>query len=74
MKWGFVMITRHEGGLDRTFRIVLGFLLILAGYVSGGTWGIVLYILAMVPLLTGLIGWCPLYSLFHMDTCGLKKT
>ncbi|NIP99865.1 MAG: DUF2892 domain-containing protein [Nitrospinaceae bacterium] len=67
------MFTRNEGGLDRTFRVVLGLLLVLAGYVSGGTWGIVLYVLALIPLLTGLIGWCPLYSLFHIDTCGLKK-
>jgi hypothetical protein len=33
------MFTRNEGGLDRTFRIFLGLLLILAGFVSGGTWG-----------------------------------
>ncbi len=68
------MFTRNEGGLDRGFRIVLGLLLILAGFVSGGTLGVVLYVLAAVPLLTGLIGWCPLYSLFHIDTCGLRKT
>ena len=67
------MFARNEGGLDRGFRIVFGLLLILAGFVSGGTWGIVLYVLAAVPLLTGLIGWCPLYSLFHIDTCGLRK-
>ncbi len=67
------MFKINEGGLDGTFRIVLGLLLILFGYVSGGTWGIVLYVLALVPLLTGLIGWCPLYSLFHIDTCGLRK-
>jgi hypothetical protein len=68
------MFTRNEGGLDRTFRIVLGLLLILSGYVAGGTWGIVLYVVAIVPLLTGAIGWCPLYSLFRIDTCGLSKT
>lgn len=65
-KGGVVMFERNEGGLDRTFRIVLGLLLILFGYVSGGTWEIVLYVLALVPLLTGLIGWCPLYRLFHI--------
>ena len=68
------MFTRNEGGLDRAFRIILGLLLILSGYVAGGTWGIVLFVLALVPLLTGLTGWCPLYSLFHINTCGLKKT
>ena len=53
---------------------MLGVLLILAGYVSGGTWGIVLYVVVLVPLLTGLIGWCPLYSVFKINTCGLNKT
>lgn len=68
------MFTQNEGGLDRAFRIVAGLLLILAGYVSGGTWGVVLYVIAIVPLLTGLIGWCPLYSVFKINTCGLSKT
>lgn len=68
------MFTRNEGGLDRAFRIVAGLLLILAGYVSGGTWGIVLYVIGLVPLLTGVIGWCPLYSVFKINTCGLSKT
>lgn len=68
------MFTQNEGGLDRAFRIVAGLLLILAGYVSGGTWGIVLYVIALVPLLTGVIGWCPLYSVFKINTCGLSKT
>lgn len=68
------MFTRNEGGLDRAFRIVAGLLLILAGYVSGGTWGIVLYVIALVPLLTGVIGWCPLYSVFKINTYGLSKT
>ncbi len=67
------MFRINEGGLDRTFRIVLGLLLIFAGYVSGGKWEIVLYVVALVPLLTGLAGGCPLYSLFHMDTYGLRK-
>ena len=68
------MFTQNEGGLDRAFRIVAGLLLILAGYVSGGTWGIVLYAIALVPLLTGVIGWCPLYSVFKINTCGLSKS
>jgi len=67
------MFTTNEGGLDRGFRVVLGLLLMLAGYVSGGTWGVVLEIAGIVPLLTGLIGWCPLYSIFHINTCGIKR-
>ena len=68
------MLTRNEGGLDRVFRIALGLVLIVSGYVAGGTWGVILYVIALVPLLTGVIGWCPIYSLFHIDTCGLKKS
>jgi len=66
------MFTTNEGGLDRGFRVVLGLLLMLAGYVSGGTWGIVLGVIGIIPLLTGLVGWCPLYSIFHINTCKIK--
>ncbi|MCE7981104.1 MAG: DUF2892 domain-containing protein [Caldilinea sp. CFX5] len=36
--------------------------------VVGGTLGLVLQYLGFIPLLTGVIGWCPLYSLFGFRT------
>jgi len=55
----------NEGTLDRTLRTLIGLLLIgatLLGYI--GAWGW----LGVVPLLTGVFGMCPLYSLLRIDT------
>lgn len=60
----------NVGGIDRILRIVLGLALIgmtLAGFI--GVWGWV----GVVPLLTGAIGFCPLYPLFGFSTCPVKR-
>ncbi len=60
----------NEAGWDRIVRVILGIILLYlgwAGVVSGG-WGVFLKVIGFVPLLTGLIGWCPLYSLFKFRT------
>ena len=57
---------KNVGGIDRTLRIVLGLVLIgLAASGAVGWWGY----LGVVPLLTGLIGWCPPYALLGWNTC-----
>ena len=60
---------KNVGGIDRTLRIVLG--LVLIGLAASGTvgwWGY----LGVVPLLTGLVGWCPPYALLGWNTCLMK--
>ncbi|MDE2253068.1 MAG: DUF2892 domain-containing protein [Betaproteobacteria bacterium] len=60
----------NEGGWDRVVRVVVGLALILAaalGYV--GVWGYI----GIVPLVTGIIGVCPAYSLLGMSTCPMKS-
>ncbi|MGB9586218.1 MAG: YgaP family membrane protein [Anaerolineales bacterium] len=60
----------NEAGWDRIVRVLLGIVLLYlgwAGVVSGG-WGVFLKVIGFVPLLTGLIGWCPLYTLFKFRT------
>jgi hypothetical protein len=60
----------NESGLDRTIRIIFGIVLLglyLLGYVGGGL-GIVFVILGAIALITGIIGFCPLYSLFKFST------
>ena len=57
---------KNEGQADRLLRIVAGLLLLglaFAGYYTPWTW------IGVVPLLTGLVGWCPAYSLFGINTC-----
>ncbi len=62
-------MTMNEGKIDRAMRIIVGVVLIAVGFYLQGTWGIVLGVVGLVPLLTGLIGWCPLYALFNINTC-----
>jgi len=57
---------RNEGNLDRGLRIVVGLALLALVFVGPQTaWGWI----GMVPLATGLIGWCPAYTLFGIRTC-----
>lgn len=56
----------NEGGVDRALRIVAGLALIaLAGTGTVGAWGYI----GVVPLLTGALGWCPLYTVLGISTC-----
>ena len=60
----------NESNLDRIISIVIGLVILALGWlvVVPGTLGLVFKILGFVPLLTGLIGFCPLYALFGMRT------
>ena len=60
---------KNVGGIDRTLRIVIG--LVLIGLAATGTVGLWGYI-GVVPLLTGLVGWCPPYALLGWNTCSTK--
>lgn len=63
-------MTKNVGGIDRTLRIVIGLTLIAAA--ATGTVGLWGYI-GLVPLATGLMGWCPPYAMFGFNTCSVKK-
>ncbi|MBK9160429.1 MAG: DUF2892 domain-containing protein [Nitrosomonadales bacterium] len=60
----------NVGGIDRIARIVAGLALVgmaVAGMYTPWTW------IGVVPLLTGIFGFCPAYTLFGMSTCPMKK-
>ena len=60
----------NVGRIDKILRIVVGIALIaMAALGVVGAWGWI----GVVPLLTGLLGTCPAYSLLGMNTCPLKK-
>lgn len=60
----------NEGSLDRILRIALGLaLLSLALVRPHAAWGW----LGLVPLTTGLVGFCPLYRLIGIDTCRVAR-
>ena len=57
---------RNEGILDRLLRIAAGAAILSLAFVGPKTaWGW----LGLIPLVTGLVGWCPAYSLLGVRTC-----
>jgi len=59
---------RNQGTIDRVLRVGLGVALIALVFVGPQTpWGW----LGLVPLLTGVVGFCPLYRLVGVNTCKL---
>lgn len=67
------MFTTNEGSFDRVFRVVVGLGLILWFFMDHGAgfWHFA-KLIGIVPLMTGLIGNCPVYSVFGVSTCALK--
>jgi hypothetical protein len=63
-------MTQNAGGIDKILRSVVGIALI--GLTIMGVlpvWGYI----GIVPLATGLMGWCPLYTVLGINTCPVKK-
>jgi hypothetical protein len=58
----------NVGNTDRILRVIGGIVVLLAGYYFKAWWGLV----GLIPLLTGLIGWCPLYAILGISTCKVK--
>jgi hypothetical protein len=64
------LFPRNEHTFDRLIRIVLGVFVMSLAFVGPQTpWAY----LGAIPLVTGLVGSCPLYTLFGVSTCGLKR-
>ncbi|MEW5742128.1 MAG: DUF2892 domain-containing protein [Myxococcota bacterium] len=58
----------NEGTMDRVIRVVLGVVLLALVFVGPQT---VFGWIGVIPLVTGLVGSCPLYRLFGINTCSL---
>lgn len=63
-------MSTNESGLDRIIRVVLGLALLVLGWTGmvTGTLGEIFKYLGFVPLVTGAVGFCPLYTLFKFRT------
>ncbi len=66
---------KNEGGIDRILRIVAGLAILGWGAYGWNATGSFNYwaLIGVVPLFTGLIGWCPAYGLFGIKTCPTKQ-
>ncbi|MGE4500675.1 MAG: DUF2892 domain-containing protein [Hydrogenovibrio sp.] len=59
------------GTLDRWLRIIIGaVLIVLAATDVLGLWAYI----GIIPLATGIIRWCPIYTLLGIQTCPLHET
>jgi hypothetical protein len=59
----------NQGSIDRAIRLVAAGVLIGVGLgVVRGPGGIAMAVVGLIPLLTGLTGFCPLYTLLRIDT------
>ncbi|MBS1153398.1 MAG: hypothetical protein H6Q89_5096 [Myxococcaceae bacterium] len=64
------LLPKNEHVVERVIRVVLGLVLIALVFTGPQTpWGL----LGLIPLATGLLGSCPLYTLFGISTCAMKK-
>jgi hypothetical protein len=63
-------MTVNEGRIDRILRVIVGVVILSFTVVGSKTpWALI----GLIPLLTGLIGICPLYSLLGIRTCPIRK-
>jgi hypothetical protein len=67
------MITKNVGGIDRVIRIIAGLALGFAAYTTGGPAAIILGIAGVMAAVTGLVGWCGLYTVLGINTCKIDK-
>lgn len=62
-------MSRNEGTIDRALRVVAGLAILSLVFIGPQTpWAWI----GLVPLITGLVGFCPLYRVLGINTCGLK--
>lgn len=64
------MSLKNEGSIDRALRVILGLVVLSLVFVGPQTaWGWI----GLVPLVTGLVGFCPLYSVLGISTCSIRQ-
>ena len=59
----------NVGGIDKILRIIAGVALVGWAAMGGPLWAWI----GVVPLLTGVLGFCPAYKLLGINTCPMKK-
>jgi Protein of unknown function (DUF2892) len=64
-----MMMKSNLGNADKTVRAALALVIGAVGFYFKSWWGLV----AIVPLLTALFSFCPLYKIFDLDTCSTKS-
>ncbi len=63
------MFTNNVGMIDRVLRILVGAVLLVAFFIYPNASWRYWTLIGIVPLLTGALGTCPLYSMLGLSTC-----
>ena len=66
------MLKKNVGNLDRILRVVVGLALVITYFVAENP--SIFLLIGIVPLVTGLMGSCPAYSLLGIKTCPMKDS
>ncbi|OHE20471.1 MAG: hypothetical protein A2525_07340 [Sulfurimonas sp. RIFOXYD12_FULL_36_11] len=61
-------MTKNIGKVDKVARIVVGVIFIVIGIITGSWLGLI----GIIPIVTAVINWCPLYDLLKINTCNDK--
>ena len=62
-------MTRNEGTVDRVLRVIVGLAILSLAFVGPkSAWGYV----GLIPLITGLVGTCPIYMILGIRTCPVE--
>ena len=56
---------KNGGTADRIIRIIIGLVIIIWAYLNHSWWGLI----GLIPLVTGIIGYCGIYAIFGIRTC-----
>lgn len=66
-------MAKNVGSADKVIRIIIALALFSLYFILEGNLRY-LSAIGLIPLVTGFVSWCPLYSLFGLNTCPLERT
>lgn len=66
---------KNVGSIDKVVRLIIAVIAVYVVYkgIVASPWDYVLYAVAGIMVITSLMGSCPLFSIFGINTCKVKK-
>ena len=68
------MLKTNVGGLYRALRIIVGLALLACFFIYPDSGWRYAFLIGIIPLATGVMASCPLYSILGLSTCPARKT